>query len=784
MENNQNNGVPNQLTPQTPTSQQTPVQPPVVVQQPTPQAPVQPIVQPATPVVPVQPMTTPVTPQQSVPQVASVAPGAIAPTTPAVVPAKKDEKLKLTPEEEKTLKAKKAKLKKKRAIIAGIVTASIVFLVIIITIFLLLTQGGGSQNPLLRMFGISEDNFYPFLIGLTNIVFGLTIFITFIVAIIGLFKASMAKKDDKSGKAKGMMMAIIGGVFFLFLAFGWTFTYMYLTSKLVEEQEAQDTSVIATVPEELTGLTAPMTIEFDASGVPYNSYKYEIISYEWDFGDGATATGVKTSHKYTEKGPDAGRYEVTLTMTYADINTGEEGEESIVLDVVFANEKVSAVFSADPVEGEIPLEVEFDASESSDPDGEIVAYEWDLDGDGDYDDAEGVSATYTYEQTGIYTAGLRVTDNNGEYGTYEVEINATSAMVPMAVITETNEGEYYAGTEYSFSASSSSSPNGEIEKYSWDFGDESRAVTTRSADHTYEETGTYVIKLMITDETDETGTETIQIEVVEPSQKPIAVITTVPTVSEDEGAIVGDIPFTVAFSASESTDADDNIVDYEWDFDGDGNADDTGETTTYTYEEVGTYTAELKVIDADGNEDTATVVISAEAQGLTATLSASPVSGEVPLEVEFSAAGSSYPEGEIVAYSWDFGDGTSEYVSGAEVTYEYDEIGSFTATVMVIASDGSEDISTMNIVVRPVTISACFEPSMSTGTAPLIVTFDSNCSTGSVQSYAWDFGDGNKNYDRKPTHTFNSVGVYTVELKVEDLDGVSDTYEMEIIVSD
>src|SRR3989339_72452 len=769
----------NQQQPQ----QTTPVQPPVTqpVVQPVPQAPAQVAVAPTQQA----PVTAPVQAAQVVAQQpAAAATPATTPAAPAGAPAKKDQKLKLTPEEEKALKAKKAKARKKRMIVAGIVTASIVFVVIIVTIFLLLTQGGGSQNPLLQMFGISEDNFYPFLISLTNIVFGLAIFVTFIVAIIGLFKSSMAKKDDKSGKAKGMMMAIIGGVFFLFLAFGWTFTYMYLTSKLVEEQEAQDTSVIKTVPEELTGLTAPMTIKFDASEVPFNPYKYEIISYEWDFGDGATATGVSTSHKYTSKGPDAGRYQVMLTMTYRDVNTGEEDSESITLDVVFANEKVAAVFAADPTEGEIPLEVEFDASESSDPDGEIVAYDWDLDGDGDYDDATGVEAAYTYEQAGVYTSSLRVTDNSGEYGTYEVEINVTSALTPTAVITQTNDGEYYAGVEYSFSAIDSSSPNGEIDKYEWDFGDETNVIKTRSADHTYEETGTYVVKLTVTDEADEEGSETIEIEVVAPSQKPIASITTVPAVSEEEGAIVGDVPFTVAFSASESMDADENIVDYEWDFDGDGKSDDTGETTTYTYEEAGTYTAQLKVIDGDGNEDMETVVITAEAQGLTATLSATPVSGEVPLEVEFSAAGSSYPEGEIVAYSWDFGDGTSEYVSGAEVTYEYDSVGSFTATVTVVTSDGTEDTASMNIVVRPVSIAACFEASISSGKSPLIVTFDPNCSTGSVQSYSWDFGDGNKSYDRKPTHTFNGVGVYTVELEVEDLDGVSDKYEMEITVSE
>jgi PKD repeat protein len=749
--------------------------------QPTPQSGTPAPVPQAAPVAPAAPVVAQPAVVQPAPVVAQ--PSATPAAQPAA-PAQKDQKLKLTPEEEKALKAKKAKAKKKRAIIAGIVTASIVFVVIIVTVFLLLTQGGGSQNPLLKMFGISEENFYPFLISITNIVFGLAIFITFIVAVIGLFKTSMAKKDDKPGKTKGIMMTVIGGVFFLFLAFGWTFTYMYLSSKQVAEQEAQDTSVIITNPEELTNLTAPMTIEFDASQIPFNEYKYKIISYAWDFGDGANATGAVTSHRYTEKGPDSGRYQVTLTLTYQDLGTGEEAQDQLTLDVVFSNEQVSAMFTADPTEGEIPLDVSFDASESMDPDGEIVAYDWDFNGDGQYDDASGVTANYTYEKAGGYMASLRVTDNSGEYSTYDVDITATSELSPTAVVTETNDGEYYAGVEYSFSAIESSSPNGEIEKYTWDFGDETAAVKTRTADHTFEKAGTYIVKLTVTDETDVEGETTLEIEVLEPSQKPVAVITTVPAVTVAAGAIMGDVPFTVAFSASESTDADENIVDYEWDFDGDGVVDDTGETTTNTYEETGTYTVGLKVIDADGNEDSETVIVVVEAQNLNATLSATPVSGEVPLEVEFSAAGSSYPDGEIVAYEWDFGDGTSEYVSGAEVSYEYDSVGTFTATVTVVASDGTEDTSSMSIVVRPVSLTACFEASMIEGASPLIATFDPNCSEGSVESYTWDFGDGNKSYDRKPTHTFSTVGVYTVKLKVEDTDGVSDSYEMTVTVTE
>ena len=51
------------------------------------------------------------------------------------------------------------------------------------------------------------------------------------------------------------------------------------------------------------------TIIFDASG----SYDLDgfIVSYEWDFGDGTTGTGISTSHKYNK----SGEYTVSLTVT-------------------------------------------------------------------------------------------------------------------------------------------------------------------------------------------------------------------------------------------------------------------------------------------------------------------------------------------------------------------------------------------------------------------------------------------------------------------------------------
>jgi PKD repeat protein len=61
--------------------------------------------------------------------------------------------------------------------------------------------------------------------------------------------------------------------------------------------------------------------------------------------------------------------------------------------------------------------VVFDGRSSSDPDGDALGYAWDLDGDGAFDDASDPQPSWTYEQEGKVTVGLRVTDGRGGSGT-------------------------------------------------------------------------------------------------------------------------------------------------------------------------------------------------------------------------------------------------------------------------------------------------------------------------------------------------------------------------------
>jgi len=62
----------------------------------------------------------------------------------------------------------------------------------------------------------------------------------------------------------------------------------------------------------------------------------------------------------------------------------------------------------------------------------------------------------------------------------------------------------------------------------------------------------------------------------------------------------------VRFDASASDDVDGEIIDYEWDFDADGNPDATGVVVSHRFEKPGTHAVTLTVTDSDDNQDSVT----------------------------------------------------------------------------------------------------------------------------------------------------------------------------------
>ena len=151
---------------------------------------------------------------------------------------------------------------------------------------------------------------------------------------------------------------------------------------------------------------APLNVMFNASG----SYDSDgtIVAYTWNFGDGVNGSGIFTFHTYNV----AGNYTIRLTVR-DDAGANTSATSVVTVSQASTNLLPIANFTANPTNGIAPLTVDFNASSSSDPDGNIISYQWDF---GEGFAGSGQIAQHIYNSAGNYTVNLTVQDNNGALG--------------------------------------------------------------------------------------------------------------------------------------------------------------------------------------------------------------------------------------------------------------------------------------------------------------------------------------------------------------------------------
>ncbi len=112
------------------------------------------------------------------------------------------------------------------------------------------------------------------------------------------------------------------------------------------------------------------------------------------------------------------------------------------------------------------------------------------------------------------------------------------------------------------------------------------------------------------------------------------------------------------------------------------------------------------------------------------------------------------------SYAWDFGDGGISNLQNP--THLYASTGSYTATVVVTDANGCEVScqTIVNIEVAPL-VNASFDFTLSSACGESTVSF-TDLSTGQVNQWFWDFGDGNTSTLQNPTYTYTSPGIYNV----------------------
>ena len=239
---------------------------------------------------------------------------------------------------------------------------------------------------------------------------------------------------------------------------------------------------------------------------------------------------------------------------------------------------VEADFSADPLTGTVPLEVQFtDTSVNN-----IITWEWDFENDGTIDSNE-QNPLFTYPGIGTYTVSLTVSD--GFTTDTEIKVDYIEVVEVLEADFTADPVSGIAPLEVMFTSTST----GNVTTWEWDFDNDGNIDSTEESPiYTYTEAGDYSVSLTVGDGAT-TDTET-KIDFISVGDLIVADFTADP--------LTGLAPLTVNFTDTSSGD----ITSWEWDFDNDGNIDSTDENPTHVYTEIGIYTVSLTVSDGTNTD--------------------------------------------------------------------------------------------------------------------------------------------------------------------------------------
>ena len=443
-----------------------------------------------------------------------------------------------------------------------------------------------------------------------------------------------------------------------------------------------------------------------------------------------------------------------------DSLSGTEGSPSPVASIEFVNDPELpepeipgnkppvASFMASPRTGDLPLTVNFDATASHDPDGEIVLYLWDWEGDGVVDQSGNnvPVVSHVYTEPGYWKPRLTIWDDLGSsatlYANINLEISEDGWLPPkMTLRVEPKTGKRPLSLLFLPIIDAPNGIGGLL--YEWDFdGDgtvDSNATTILNPnpwekpglEYVYQESGVFHPVLRITDNK---GLSTFAIGDVEvlPNADPVASLAVFPD--------SGDAELRVSLDAGASYDPDGDELKFSWDYRGTGKFFSTGNRAKEEHRyPTGTYELVLRVQDPHGaySEVQHTITVGELAQP-TAVITVSHPKIPVGRLVSISGRDSLDPNNSIRYWRWDIdGDGEfdPEFEGNSNLQLTFEDPGVRHITLEIETAAGSKSQATYDLDVyvnqRPVAI---LTASPDSGELPLSVKFDAS------QSYDPDGG--------------------------------------------
>ncbi|MGD9492677.1 MAG: PKD domain-containing protein [Bacteroidales bacterium] len=469
------------------------------------------------------------------------------------------------------------------------------------------------------------------------------------------------------------------------------------------------------------------TVFADQSTAPFGT----IVSWNWDFGDGSGTSAIQNpTYMYA----DTGNYNVTLIV---ETNIG--CIDTITLPVYVAPIPL-ADFSFDVVCAKNPTTFT-DASQSFG--WPITSWQWNF-GDGNTSSIQ--NPIHTYAGPGLYTVSLIIANQFGCSDTIAYSVPVDS--IPTAAFVANNACLYQtvAFTDLSISHGSN------IVGWEWDFGDGTTSVL-QNPTHVYAAAGVYSVTLIVTS----------AIGCIDSVSLPVSVYPLPEAGYTMVSACEGDpVSFTDTSLANGGS-----IVSWDWDF-GDGSGTSALQNPQYFYADTGTYNVTLIVFNSNGCSDTVINPVYYLPRPTAEFVHDTSCAGQ-PITFTDASAGNG---STIISWDWDFGDGNTSALQNP--VHPYATSGSFLVTLIVSSNSGCADTVQHTVVAdslpEPLFIApaVCFNDT--THFTDLSIAHGS-----AINSWFWNFGDGNTSAIQNPVHLYGAAGVYSVMLVVENTNGCSDT---------
>ena len=482
-----------------------------------------------------------------------------------------------------------------------------------------------------------------------------------------------------------------------------------------------------------------------------------LSQWDWYFDDaGSGALNISHQQNPTHNFTTAGGHQVQMVVTNASGCTKSATTLVTITDNPVANFSYTNVCKGSPTV--------FSDNSSG---GTLSSWSWNF-GEGGTSSIQNPS--YAYANPGTYNVVLTVTNQNGCTGTVNLPVTVYGSPVAQFTFSSpTCSSDSVSFTSIAIAA------HGTIHDWYWTFGD---GGTTHivfpgnpNVKHKYANGGPYNVNLAITT-TDSCKTDITQQVTVE--FKPLA------NYSNAAGACA---LMPNQFTDLSQTNNGTPIVSWLWDFGDPGSGASNTSTLQSPAHAFSTGTAfwvKLRVTNATGCWDTLGKSISANA-------------APVPLFTFDTACinsptqfhdGSTSPAGTVNAWLWTFGDpgsGTSNISTLQNPSHTYTAPGAYFANLRVTNSNGCSHDTTKQVSVSPKP-QASFQYSPACAMDSTAFTDLSIAPLSQINSWYWDFGDGNTATIQNPKHKYTGSGTFMVKEVVTNLSGCKDSVIQSVIV--